>query len=199
MAGRGNLLEDAGLVGGMKPDREEDRLGAVGGEGGENCGRVLRPGAVVEGQHDLAFAQEIMALEVLEAEAGAAGGVDLDGAGDPEGIGVAAGGCGRRRRRLRHHRRRFGLLDDGSLHGVGAGARPDRRSLSFPGCCQRGRRRAGHRGPLQENRAKHSRAQDDRERGRYCCQTHVRPPSLGFCKRLGRREPEFPPISLIPP
>jgi hypothetical protein len=45
--------------------------------------RVLRPGPIVEGQHHLTFAKEIMALEVLEAEAGAAGGVDLDHTADP--------------------------------------------------------------------------------------------------------------------
>ena len=48
------------------------------GKRSEHCRGVLRPGAVVEGEHDLAFAQKIMALEVLESEAGAAGGVDLD-------------------------------------------------------------------------------------------------------------------------
>ena len=70
MPGGGHLLEDAGLVGGMQADREEDRLGAMGGERGEHRWGVLRPGAVVEGEHYLAFAQEIMALEILESEAG---------------------------------------------------------------------------------------------------------------------------------
>src|SRR5262245_21304767 len=90
--GCGHLLEDAGLVGGVQADREEDRLGAMRGERGEHRRGVLRPGAVVEGEHYLAFAQEIMALEVLEAEAGAAGGVDLDHPRDPQGIGIAARG-----------------------------------------------------------------------------------------------------------
>ena len=90
MPGRGYLLEDAGLVGGMRADREEDRLGAMRGERGEHCRGVLGPRAVIEGEHDLAFAQEIMALEVLEAEAGAAGGVDFDHPRDAQGIGVAA-------------------------------------------------------------------------------------------------------------
>ena len=70
VAGGGNLLEDAGLVGGMQADREEDRLGAVRGERGEHGRRVLRPGAVVEGQHDLAFAQEIMALKCSKPKPG---------------------------------------------------------------------------------------------------------------------------------
>ena len=48
------------------------------GARGEHGGGVLRPGAVVKGEHYLAFAQEIMALEVLESEAGAPGGVDFD-------------------------------------------------------------------------------------------------------------------------
>jgi len=103
--GCGHLLEDARLVGGVQADREEDRLGAVRGERGEHRRGVLRPGAVVEGEHDLAFAQEIMALEVLEAEAGAARGVDFDHPRDTQGIGIAArgrhgGGHRRRRRRL---------------------------------------------------------------------------------------------------
>src|SRR5262249_49812548 len=84
--GGGNLLEDAGLVGGVQADREEDRLGAVRGERGEHCRGVLRPGAVVEGEHHLAFAQEVVGLEMLEAEAGAAGGVDFDHPRDTYGI-----------------------------------------------------------------------------------------------------------------
>ena len=81
MAGRGNLLEDAGLIGRVGADREKDRLGAVGGERGQDRRGVLGPGAVIEGQHDLAGAQEIMALEVLEAELRTAGGIDLDHSG----------------------------------------------------------------------------------------------------------------------
>jgi hypothetical protein len=88
--GCGHLLEDPGLIRGMQADREEDCLGAVRGERGEHCLRILRPGAVVEREHHLAFAQEVMALEVLEAEAGAAGGVDFDHARDAQGIGIAA-------------------------------------------------------------------------------------------------------------
>src|SRR5258708_1554522 len=86
--GCGPLLEDPGLIRGMQADREEDRLGAVRGERGEHRVRVLRPGAVVEGEHHLAFAKEIMALEVLESEAGAAGGVDLDHTADPQSVGI---------------------------------------------------------------------------------------------------------------
>ena len=55
---------------------------------------------MVEGQHHFAFAQEVMALEVLEAEAGSASGVDLDHTRDPKALGLlqvdatgAAGAC----------------------------------------------------------------------------------------------------------
>jgi hypothetical protein len=48
--GGGHLLEDAGLVGGMQANREEDRLGAVRGERGEHRRSVLRPRPVVESE-----------------------------------------------------------------------------------------------------------------------------------------------------
>ena len=89
---RGHLLEDAGLVGGMLADREEDRPRAVRRERGEDRHRALRPRAVVEGEHDFAGAQEVMLLEVLEAETGTAGGVDLDRARDAERIRIAGAG-----------------------------------------------------------------------------------------------------------
>ena len=87
--GCGYLLEDAGLIRGMQADREEDRFGAVRGECGKHRLSVLRPGPIVEGQHHLTFAKEIMALEVLESEAGAAGGIDLDHTADPQSVGIA--------------------------------------------------------------------------------------------------------------
>src|SRR5262249_58307664 len=81
-----------------------------------------RQGGVVEGEDDFAVGQEVVGLEVLEAGAGAAGGVDFDHPRDTDGIGMAAGGrhgggqrCGRRggrrlsgggRRRLSHGNRR---------------------------------------------------------------------------------------------
>ncbi len=125
----GHLLEDAGLVGGVQPDREEDRLGAVRGERGDHRRSVLGPGAVVEGEHHLAFVQEIMALEVLEAKAGAAGGVDFDHSRNPQGIGIAARG--------RHgggHRRPLGGTIRNRRNGPG--------SPALGGCCLgwRGRR-----------------------------------------------------------
>ena len=46
----------------------------------EHRRRALRPGAIVEGQDDLLVAQEVVLLEVLEAESGSARRVDLDDA-----------------------------------------------------------------------------------------------------------------------
>ena len=201
VAGGGNLLEDAGLVGGMQADREEDRLGAVRGQRGEHVRRVLRPGAVVEGQHDLAFAQKIVALEVLEAEAGPAGGIDLDRAGDAQGVGIAAGGWGRRRGRgLRDHHRL--LLGRTGSRPTGVGARARRRSLklvlpqALPGPA---------RAPGRTRRfaARKSRQTQLRIR-EWQAQTLLLPDACptsdhGMRQALGHQEPDFPPISLIPP
>ena len=60
-------------------------------EGLEDRRSVARPRAVVEGQHHLVFAQEIVGLELLEAEAGPVGGIDLHHAGDAERIRIPAG------------------------------------------------------------------------------------------------------------
>ena len=95
-----NLLEQARLVGRMQADREEDRLGAMVRKRGQHGGGVARPRAIVEGQYDFAFAQEVVALEVLEAEARAAGSVDFHHAGDAKRVRIArAVHRGRRRRR----------------------------------------------------------------------------------------------------
>ncbi len=118
MAGRGHLLEDSGLVGCVQADREEDRLGAVGGERRQHHLGVLRPGPVVEGQHDLALAQKVVALEMLEAEARAAGGVDLHGAGNAERVGIAGA---RHRGGRRSARPAAGRLELGAPFGA-AGA-----------------------------------------------------------------------------
>jgi hypothetical protein len=55
-----------------KPIGKKIALGAVRGERGEHRRSVLRPRPVVESEHDLPFAQEVVALEVLESETGAA-------------------------------------------------------------------------------------------------------------------------------
>src|SRR5437764_611580 len=67
---RALLLQDTGLPHGMLADREEDRPGAVRRKCREHRRRMARPGPVIERQHDLSRLQEVMALEVLEAETG---------------------------------------------------------------------------------------------------------------------------------
>ena len=88
-------------------DREEDRLGAVGRQRGQYGRRVVRPRTVVEGQHHFAGTQEIVALEVLEAEARPAGGIDLDDAGEAKCIRIAGAGRGSGRRRRGRGRKRL--------------------------------------------------------------------------------------------
>jgi hypothetical protein len=138
--GCSHLLENAGLVGRVQADREEDRLGAVRGECGKHRLSVLRPGPVVEGQHHFAFAQEIVGLELLGSKAGATGGVDLDHPADPQSVGIAfAGGHRlnwRERRRRRslggdHHRRR--RAEARSVGGRGVRGHQC-RSLPVRGC-----------------------------------------------------------------
>src|SRR5271166_5212376 len=88
MSGGRHLLEDLRLVGGVQADGEEDRLGAVRGERRQHCRGVFWPGSVVEGEHHLAVSQEIVGLELLEAETGPSRRVDLDHAGDAKRIGI---------------------------------------------------------------------------------------------------------------
>ena len=76
---------------GVLADGEEQGLGALIRECLEDRRGVAGPWAVVEGQHHLVFAQEIVGLELLEAEAGPAGGIDLHNAGDAERIRIPAG------------------------------------------------------------------------------------------------------------
>ena len=87
--GLGDVVQDVGIAGGDLADGEEDGLGALGIERGEDGRRAVGQRAVVERQHDLFRIEEVVHLVVLEAEAGAAGGVDLDDAGDAERIGIA--------------------------------------------------------------------------------------------------------------
>ena len=83
-----DLLQDLGMPGRMLADGEEDRLSAVLIERGEHGGGRAGPGAVVEGQHDLAVPEEIVLVEVLDTESRTAGGVDLDSADDADCIRV---------------------------------------------------------------------------------------------------------------
>ena len=150
----------------MLADREEDRLDAFGGQRLEH-GRRGRPRAVVEGQHDFVVAQEVVLLEMLEAEARTAGGVDLDRAGDAERIRDCR--TSRRtwsRRRQERPRSRWARRS-------ARGQAPDAGSESRSGRDQR-RRRAG-RGLLRRSRS------EDQQRRRNCqskrCRTtHLRPP-----------------------
>ena len=116
VAGRGHLLENFGMPAGVLADREEQRLGALVGQRLEHALGVARPRAVVERQHDLVVAQEVVGLEVLEAEAGAAGGVDLDHALDAERIRIVTFGLG--------HDWRGGRGGGGAAAGAGAAAGP---------------------------------------------------------------------------
>jgi hypothetical protein len=105
VTGGGNLSQDFRIIGGVFSDREEGCLGALVRQRLEHRGGVVRPRAVVEGQNDFALFQEIVLLEMLEAEARAAGGIDFDRAREPEGIRIAAcrgrrAGGGPRRLRL---------------------------------------------------------------------------------------------------
>ena len=88
----GDLLEDAGLVGGVLADREEDRARAMRRERVDDRHRALRPRAVVVGEHHFAGLEEVMLPEMLEAETRTAGGVDLDRARDAERIRIAGAG-----------------------------------------------------------------------------------------------------------
>ena len=106
MAGRHHLPEDFGIVGGVLADREEDAGGAFLRQRLQDRRRVHRPRTVVERQNHFLVAQEVELLEMLEAETGTAGRVDLDGAADAERVGIVAGRTGRDRRRRRGGGRR---------------------------------------------------------------------------------------------
>ena len=97
VSGFRDLLEDFGIIGRVLADHEERRLHALLGECRQHFWRG-RPGTVVEGQQHFVVAQEIVLLEMFEAEAGAAGGVDFDDAGDAQRVRIfALHGGGRRR------------------------------------------------------------------------------------------------------
>src|SRR5262245_40227056 len=97
-----DLPEDLRMVGCVFSDREERCLDAVACEGGEHRRRVVGPRTIIEGQHHLTGLEKVVALEVLEAEAGTTGGVNLNGAGQPEGVRIARAGYRRRHCSWRH-------------------------------------------------------------------------------------------------
>ena len=82
----------------MLADRKKERLRALIGQRFEYGRCMSRPRTVVEGQHDFVVAQKVISFEMLEAEAGPAGGVDLDDAGNSECIWIVAFCCCGRRR-----------------------------------------------------------------------------------------------------
>jgi hypothetical protein len=49
----------------------------VGCARSEHGGSILGPGTVVESEHHLAIPEEVVRLEMLEPESGAAGGIDF--------------------------------------------------------------------------------------------------------------------------
>src|SRR6185312_4531200 len=77
--------------------------------------------AVVEGQHNFLVAQEVIGLEVVEAEAGTTGGVDLDGTLHAERVRVAALG--------RNGCRRCGGSRSSGWRRCGSGGADSRRRL----------------------------------------------------------------------
>ena len=78
--GLNHLFGDFGMPHCVLADVKERGFQTLIGQRLEHRRRALPPGAIVEGQDDLLVAQEVVPLEVLEAESGAAGGVDLDDA-----------------------------------------------------------------------------------------------------------------------
>ncbi len=94
MAGCDHLLQHGRMPGGVFANRKEHRLHALRAERGEHGGRRHRPWAVVECQHHFAGLQKIIIAILRQAEAGAAGGVDLDGTRHAERIGIVADGLG---------------------------------------------------------------------------------------------------------
>ena len=79
-------------------DLKEGRLQTFVGERLDDGHGVLRPGAVVKGQHDLLVAEEIVLLEMFEAKSGAARGVDFDNARESHPARLVAGRYAARRR-----------------------------------------------------------------------------------------------------
>ena len=91
VTGGGDLLQDFRVIGRVLADDEEGGLHALIGERLQH-GRRGRPRAVVEGEQHFVVAQEVVLLEMLEAEARTAGGVDLDRARNAERIRIVAFG-----------------------------------------------------------------------------------------------------------
>ncbi len=101
-SGFDHLLGDLGMPHRVLADLKERGFQTIVGERLEHGGGILRPRTVVERQHDLLLVEEVILLEMLEAEAGAAGGVDLDDARQAHAAGLVACRNVARRRGGRH-------------------------------------------------------------------------------------------------
>ena len=110
-AGREHLFGDLRMPACVLADLEEGGLQAFVGQRLEHGRRVARPGTIVEGQDDFLVAQEVILLEMLKAEAGTAGRVDFDDAGQPHAARLIA------RRNGGHRRRRLRLCRGGARSG----------------------------------------------------------------------------------
>src|SRR5262245_61463181 len=84
------LFEDFRMPHSVLADGKEHSLRALICKRFEHCLGISRPWAVVESQHHLAVAKEIVSLELLEAEARAARGIDLNDTRDTERIRIPA-------------------------------------------------------------------------------------------------------------
>src|SRR5208282_2676483 len=114
-SGFDHLLGDLGMRDRVLADLEECGFQTIISERLENRWSVFRPGAVVESQHDLLIAEEVVLLEMLEAESGAALRVDLYDAHQSHATRFVAGGdvAGRDAARARSGRTLWGrVLDD---------------------------------------------------------------------------------------
>ena len=95
-----HLAHHLGIGDGHAADHEERRLGAVLVERLQDGARIGTQRPVIEGQHDLAVFEKVVAAAGDAAEQRAAGGVDLDHARQAEDV-VMRGAGGDRRRALR--------------------------------------------------------------------------------------------------
>jgi hypothetical protein len=91
MTSRRHLLQDFRMPPGVLSDREKDGLGALIGERLQHGRRMPWPWTVVESEDDFFIAQEVVGLEVLKAETGAACGIDFNHACDAECVRVITG------------------------------------------------------------------------------------------------------------
>ena len=97
VTGRLDLFQNVGMIRRVLADDEKRCLETVVGERLEHL-RRRDPRPVVESEDDFSILQEVVILEMLEAEPGTARRVDLDSARHRKRVGVRAFGGGRRSR-----------------------------------------------------------------------------------------------------